>query len=239
MKSLKLAFERMMLHLQKMLGVISREEYACRRAKMKAEGGNLFYKWRCRNAHNTTQIVGDFDISRVSCGNGTYGVIDVEIFDDGPARLEIGNWCSIGPGVHFILASEHAYNHLSTFPFKVKFGLSEYEAGSKGSIVLEDDVWLGLGSIVNSGVRIGKGAVVAAGSVVVKDVEPYTIVGGNPAKFIKYRFPEAVRSKLLKADLSRLDAEVVREKTAQLYEPLTELNVDAVLERIFSEEGAS
>lgn len=222
-----------------MVGLISREEYSNRKAKLKAEYGDSFDKWRYRNAHNTTQIAGDFDISRVSVGRGTYGVIDVEIFDDGPERLEIGNWCSIGPGVHFILASEHSYNHLSTFPFKVKFGLSEYEAGSKGSIILEDDVWLGLGTIVNSGVRIGKGAVVAAGSVVVKDVEPYSIVGGNPAKLIKYRFPEVVRSKLLKADLSRLDAEVVREKTAQLYEPLTELNVDAVLEGIFSKGGAS
>ena len=62
--------------------------------------------------------------------------------------------------------------------------------GLDSKIIIEDDVWVGYGVIIMSGVKIGKGSIIAAGSVITKDVEPYCIVGGNPAKFIKKRFTE-------------------------------------------------
>ena len=205
MRKLSYGVRKAGLALGRFLRRISAEEFAHRRLALKAEYGDDFDRWRMANAHNRTTVTGDFDIRRVSVGRGTYGELDVEIFDEGDSRLEIGHYCSIGPDVHFILASEHPYDRLSTFPFKVKLGFAACEATSKGSIVVGDDVWIGLGAIIGSGVKIGQGAVIAAGSVVVKDVEPYAIVGGNPARHIKYRFGESVRSRLMRIDFSRLD----------------------------------
>ena len=96
------------------------------------------------------------------------------------------------------------------------------EGTSKGDIVLEDDVWIGYRATVLSGVRIGQGAVVAAGSVVTQDVPAYAIVGGVPAKVLRYRFPEQVRQALLACDLSQLDNEMIRQHVHQLYAPLTQ-----------------
>lgn len=188
--------------------------------------------WRDKNAHNETYQVNHFDIDKVIVGKGTYGGLHVDVFSDGPEKLIIGNYCSIGPHVFFILASEHPYKGFSTYPFKVKFGLQEREAQSKGDIIVGDDVWIGLGSIINSGVHIGKGAIVASGSVVVKDVEPYSIVGGNPAKHIKYRFDEPIRKKLMKLDFSNLNRETIIANIDLAYEPLTEDNVDEILNKL-------
>lgn len=188
--------------------------------------------WREKNKHNETERLNKFDIEKVSVGVGTYGGLNVQTASDGPEKLIIGNYCSIGPDVRFILASEHPYKGVSTYPFKVKFGLQSKEAASKGSIVLEDDVWVGLGVIINSGVHIGRGAVVAAGSVVVKDVEPYSIVGGNPAKHIKYRFDEPIRKKLMKLDFTGLDREKIINNIDTVYKELTCDNVDDVIKII-------
>lgn len=79
------------------------------------------------------------------------------------------------------------------------------EAYSNGPIVVSDDVWSGIDTMVMSGVTIGQGAVVAARSVVVKDVPPYAIVGGNPAKIIKYRFSSEIIEKLLKVNFKKLN----------------------------------
>ena len=72
---------------------------------------------------------------------------------------------------------------------------------AKGDIVVGDDVWIGENAIVCSGVTIGQGAIVAAGAIVTKDIEPYAIVGGNPAKVIKYRFNENIRKKLIQINI--------------------------------------
>ena len=193
---------------------------------------NNISPWRAQNAHNETNQLNNFDINKVIVGKGTYGGLNVEAFSNGEEKLIIGNYCSIGPDVHFILASEHPYQGISTYPFKVKFGLQNREAQSKGNIVLEDDVWIGLGSIINSGVHIGKGAIVASGSVVIKDIEPYSIVGGNPAKHIKYRFSEPIRQKLLKLDFSKLDKDKIIANIDLVYTPLTEENVDDILKKL-------
>lgn len=189
-------------------------------------------QWRKFNAHNETQNVNGFDIACASVGKGSYGPLNVEMNSDNNVKLRIGNYVSIGPEVRFILASEHPYRGFSTYPFKVKFDLQKWEAHSKGDIIVDDDVWIGLGAIICSGVHIGQGAIIAAGSVVVKDVEPYSIVGGNPAKLIKYRFEETIRKKLLQVDFSKLDRQTIIDNIDLVYTPLTAENIDEILPKI-------
>ena len=146
--------------------------------------------FRLRNRHNLVSMVNMCDMSHVQVGRKSYGAISVIDFSPADEKLIIGNYCSIAPGVQFLLGGEHNLDTVSTYPFKVKIFGEEREAGSKGDIVVQDDVWIGQNAIICSGVTIGQGAVVAAGAVVTKDVEPYAIVGGNPAKFIKWRLEE-------------------------------------------------
>ncbi len=191
--------------------------------------------YRQQNKHNFTVLKKQTDISRIIVGNYSYGDIDVEIAGVGNSKLIIGNYVSIGPNVHFILQSEHFYKGLSTYPFKVMLGLEASEAISKGNIIVEDDVWIGLGSIIGSGVHIGKGAIIGCGSVVVKDVEPYSIVGGNPAKLIKYRFEESIRQKLQNLQLSKLNKEKAIKNIDLLYQQVTQDNIDNLLDEVTHE----
>lgn len=177
-------------------------------------------KWRKVNAHNGTYACNIFDDSTVRVGNGTYGGICV--FNDVPTcSLIIGNYCSIAANVVFLLGHDHRVDCLSTFPYKAKVLHEQMsEAISKGNIIIDDDVWIGYGATIISGVHIGQGAVVAAGAVVTKDVPPYAIVGGVPAKVIKYRFsPELIQS-LLKIDYNKLSKEQIRTHINDLYETL-------------------
>ena len=111
-------------------------------------------------------------------------------------RLCIGKFCSIACGAKFIFTSgNHTMNSLSTYPFPIFFEewdlpVSEITTtwDNKGDIVIGNDVWIGYEAVIMSGVHIGDGAIIGTRSVVTKDVEPYTIVGGIPAKPIRKRF---------------------------------------------------
>ena len=162
-----------------------------------------------------------FPQDKVSVGKMTYGELNVVTFNSN-TRLDIGSYCSIGQHVTFMLDAEHRTDTISTYPFRAKILKTGDEAFSKGNIKVDDDVWIGYGTIVMSGVHIGQGAVVAAGAVVTKDVPPYAIVGGVPARIIRYRFTEELREKLLKVDFSKLTEDMIKEHTEDLYTELTE-----------------
>lgn len=178
-------------------------------------------RWRLQNENNGTMIGNIFfDISRLTVGKETYGVINALIHNSG-YKMKIGNYCSIASNVIFILCSDHRTDTISTFPFKVKcIHTEKEEAVSKGDIIVDDDVWIGQGAVILSGVHIGQGAVVAAGAIVTKDVPPYAIVGGNPARIIKYRFSDELIEELLKVDYDKLTKEMVREHIDDLYQKL-------------------
>lgn len=122
-------------------------------------------------------------------------------------KLIIGKFCSIACGAKFLFNSaNHTQNSLSTYPFPIfneewDSTMYPYEAwDNKGDIVIGNDVWIGFEAIIMSGVTIGNGAIIGARALVTKDVEPYTIVGGVPAKFIKKRFEDSVIETLIKID---------------------------------------
>ncbi|RDI90821.1 hypothetical protein Ob7_07110 [Thermosipho africanus Ob7] len=178
-------------------------------------------KWREKNKHNETNPVNLFPIDIVKVGYYSYGPLEVYSWGAKNERLEIGNFVSIASGVKFILGGNHTIDTFSTYPFKVKFLGEKTEAWSKGPIIVEDDVWIGMDSMILSGVKIGKGAIIAARSVVVKDVPPYAIVAGNPAKIVKYRFKDEIIQKLLNVDLLKLlDKSFVENNVDLLYKNL-------------------
>ena len=188
-------------------------------------------KYRHLNRHNFTFIKNLCDLSKVVVGKKTYGEINVTDWSPSDTKLYIGSYCSIAPNVRFLLGGEHQLYSISTYPFKVlSFGEAR-EAGSKGDIVIKDDVWIGDGAIICSGVTIGQGAIVAAGAVVTKDVEPYAIVGGNPAHFIKWRFDEECRKRLSEIDIVKLFDSFTKEDMPLVYEDLTEEVLNKILEK--------
>ena len=117
-------------------------------------------------------------------------------------KLIIGKFCQIATGVRFIMnGGNHAMNGFSTFPFRA-FGNEwkdvQLKPESKGDTIIGNDVWIGNSATIMPGIRIGDGAIIATNAVVTKDVEPYSIVGGNPAKLIRDRFDEETTRALLK-----------------------------------------
>lgn len=179
---------------------------------------NAFQRtWRRKNQHNGTFPVNRFPIDCVTVGKESYGELNVVSFAK-DTKLKIGHYVSISQGVKFMLDVEHYVDHISTYPFKVKILKDRpYEAFSKGDIIIDDDVWIGYGSIIMSGVHIGQGAIVAAGAVVTKDVPPYMIVGGVPAKEIRYRFDQDIIDQLKSINYENLDRKTILDNTETLY----------------------
>lgn len=186
---------------------------------------NYTIEWRKRNKHNFTEAKNNFKLEAVQVGRGTYGNLYVVSRDYQDVKLIIGNYCSIACGVKFLLSGNHQYDIISTYPYELLI-LKDSKAGiaiTKGNIVIEDDVWIGENAIICSGVKIGQGAIVAAGAVVTKNVEPYAIVGGNPAKLIKYRFNSAIREKLVKINIEDIFEKAKRNNDfACLHKTVTE-----------------
>ena len=120
-------------------------------------------------------------------------------------KLIIGKFCQIASGTKFIVGpANHRLDSITTYPFNGFGGLWEENTPEhmsqlpfKGDIVIGNDVWIGRESVIMPGVKIGDGAIIAAYSIVTKDVEPYSVVGGNPAKFIKKRFNDELIDLLL------------------------------------------
>lgn len=172
-------------------------------------------------------------LEKIEIGDGSYGPIDARFFDNENEKLLIGKHVSIAEDVTFLCGGNHTYAGFSPFPYKVKLGIQPVEALTKGPIIIEDDVWIGLRALILSGVRVGKGAIVAAGAVVTKDVPAFAIVGGNPARFIKWRFESAtLRKKLYDLDLSKIPNEKIREHIDEFYDTLTEENFDEKLKNL-------
>lgn len=157
--------------------------------------------WRRKNNHNFTTANCIFPIDIVSVGNYTYGPIHIYSYGELNSGLKIGNLCSIALDVRFILGGNHFSDRLFTYPVSPMISSEGGEgAYSKGKIVIGHDCWLGIGTTILSNVSLGNGCIVAAGSVVTKSFPPYSIIGGSPAKLIRYRFSNEIINILIDND---------------------------------------
>jgi chloramphenicol O-acetyltransferase type B len=134
-------------------------------------------------------------------GNNCYGVPNVK-HEHSQAMLTIGSYCSIAKNVEIFLGGNHRIDWVSCYPFPAFFDVASHINDyviTRGDVTIGSDVWLCQNVTILSGISIGNGAVVANGAIVTKDVVPYEIVGGNPAKHIRWRFDEPTREALLKS----------------------------------------
>lgn len=151
---------------------------------------------------------------QIAVGAYSYGRPKVR-FPESGARLSIGRYGSIADGVEILLGGNHRTDWASTYPFPALPGLwpaAQALAGhdaTRGDVTIGHDVWLGSQAMILSGVTIGHGAVVAARAVVTRDVPPYAIVAGNPARLVRLRLPEAQIATLLESRWWELPPEAV------------------------------
>ncbi len=153
-------------------------------------------------------------------------------FDFIDDKLIIGKFCMIASDVKFIMnGANHLTDSLSTYPFAI-FGNGWENAmdgksyPKKGNINIGNDVWIGYNATIMAGVTIGDGAIIATNSTVIKDVEPYSIVGGNPAKEIKKRFSKETITKLLETQWWNWDIE----KITRNIQNLTDSEIENLIE---------
>ena len=146
-----------------------------------------------------------YDVSKINVTNNTNGY-----------NIYIGSFCSIAWYCKIILGGNHRIDWVTTYPFgHINSDIfSHHGLGhpiSKGDVIIGNDVWIGESVTIMSGVKIGDGSVIGANSHVVKNVEPYAIYGGNPARLIRYRFPKEVIDKLLQLQWWNWNDDKIRE----------------------------
>jgi len=164
--------------------------------------GNMNVQFIRNTITKSNIIVGDYSY---------YNALNGESFEDQVlyhyevigTKLVIGKFCSIAPEVRFMMDGGNHRMDGSTYPFNIFGNGWERHTPSldqlpiKGDTVVGNDVWIGRRATIMPGVRIGDGAIISAEAVVVKDVDPYTVVGGNPAREINQRYPEEIIQELL------------------------------------------
>lgn len=156
--------------------------------------------WRSHNRHNGTYLKSAVPERLVEVGVASYGPLDVRAWGSHNEKLSIGSYVSIAEGVVFVLGGNHQLRWATTFPVESRLQGGTTLVESRGPIVVGDDVWIGRGAMILSGVKIGQGAVVGAGAVVSGSVAPYSIVVGNPAAVVGERFAREVSESLMRID---------------------------------------
>jgi acetyltransferase-like isoleucine patch superfamily enzyme len=169
----------------------------------------LLRKWRRSLNRLHALLIGENEASwrrlvragRIESGPGTYGIPIVKDYVHDKTRLIVGNYCALSETALVMLGGEHNPDHVTSYPFRILLqlpGAGQDEVPvPTGDTRIGSDVWLTQRTFVRSGVTIGDGAVIASCAVVTKDVPPFAIVGGNPARVIRYRHTEEQRAALL------------------------------------------
>lgn len=172
----------------------------------------------------TSKFYPYFDI-----GRGTYGRPRIFRYPH-DATLKIGAFCSIAADVGIFLGGNHHPEWVTTFPFGAMWREHDNpeQPSSRGDVVIGNDVWIGREAVIMSGVTIGDGAVIGAGAVVAKDVPPYAIAVGNPARVIRHRFPPEIVEKLLQIRWWDWPDERLRRAAGMMQSPDIQGFIDAV-----------
>jgi virginiamycin A acetyltransferase len=187
--------------------------------KTKREFKKFMRDWQSANKHNSINPLHIFPIEVVTAGNDSYGDLRLLVWNPNIEKLIIGNYVSIASNVTFILGGNHHTKTLMTYP-SCLIGPEGQKSFTKGEIKIDDDVWIGHGSIILSGITIGQGAVIGAGSVVAMDIPPYAIAVGNPIQIVKYRFPPNIIEKLVNLDYKNFDKEKAKLNIHLLNQPI-------------------
>jgi acetyltransferase-like isoleucine patch superfamily enzyme len=158
----------------------------------------IYLKFGPPTGPRARMLVHDKRFASHRVGHWSYGRPKV-LFANSGATLTIGKFVSIADQVTILLGGEHRVDWVTTYPLNLFY--SEWRGipghpHTKGDVVIGNDVWIGRGATILSGIRVGDGAVIGAGAVVGKDVAPYSIVIGNPARHLRYRFDAEVVEKL-------------------------------------------
>ena len=164
--------------------------------------------------------------SPVKVGRFTYGHENIAVMQWGEGcPLGIGAFCSIADNVQIFLGGNHRTDWITTFPFGHIFQKDlggeniQGHPATNGGVSIGNDVWIGRGATIMSGISIGDGAVIAANSTVVKNAPPYSIVGGNPARHLKFRFSDEIISLLLELKWWELSIEEIKKLVSELSGP--------------------
>ena len=163
-------------------------------------------------------------------GRGTYGDPMILSWNEG-ATLKMGAFCSIAPGVKIFLGGDHRVDWITTYPFSALWESGRRIAGhpkTKGDVIIGNDVWIGTEAVIMSGVTIGDGAVIGARAVVAKDIEPYAIYAGNPARLKRKRFDESTILQLLELEWWHLADEQIE----QLLPLLLDTDIHAFISKV-------
>ena len=170
------------------------------------------------------------DYPQYKIGKHSYGELEVRAFTP-EAQLVIGDYCSFSQGVRILLGGEHNLHWVSTFPWQQIFPNAKIRDGDvapkSDNVFIGNDVWVGTDVLIMAGVTVGDGAVIGAGAVVTKDVLPYMVVGGVPAKVIKSRFGMDEIEFLLELKWWNWD----RDKIERLLPFMTSSDVSGFIER--------
>lgn len=199
-------------------------------------------EFRAMNKHNQIYPGTMFPIDIVSVGSYSYGELNLIAYDQNNKidTLKIGNFVSISSGVKFLLHENHQTETFTTFPLRSVLLGKPFPGDmmARGSIVIDDEVWIGNGAMLLSGVHVGKGAIIAAGSVVTKDVPPYALVGGVPARVIKFRFDHVTRERLTRLRLSGLAIDEIIQNLDLFYKRIDSGQLDRI-EKLFEGKAHS
>ena len=170
------------------------------------------------NFHYTNRLP-DYQHANIHIGDYTYGKPAIRFLTP-DITLTIGKFCSIAPNVTFFMGGNHRPEWISMYPFPVLKSDWPKAKGdtpiSKGDVNVGNDVWIGTDVMIMSGVTIGDGAVIGACAVVAKDVAPYSVVVGNPAREVKRRFDENTIARLLEIQWWDWSLEKIRENADML-----------------------